>query len=206
MVRNVRCTRAEPLVTQEKLEMVISAVKADASKCLESSHELYLKRRWAEMVMWWHSRSVKARWKYFLLRAVVVMGGILIPVLSALSMRPGSPEYTNIAIALVGAVVAGAAAWEGVANYGETWREKRRAAELLKVEGWQFLALSGKYQLDMGYKAAFPRFVAEVEKMIATEVGEYLASFDTSIAQVRKASEEVINAVVQEAKNRIARP
>ena len=195
MPRNHLGTRTEPLVTQVKLERVIDAVKADESKHLESSHELYLKRRWAEMVMWWHSRSVKARWKYFLLRIIVVVGGVLIPVLSTLNMHEDWHAYTNIAIALLGAIVAGAAAWEGVANYGETWREKRRSAELLKVEGWQFLELSGKYQPDGAYKAAFPRFVAEVESMIAAEVGEYLAGFNASLAQARKGSEETGNAV-----------
>lgn len=42
--------------------------------------------------------------------------------------------------------MAGLTAWEGVANYGEVWREKRRAAELLKVEAWQFFQLADKYQ------------------------------------------------------------
>lgn len=204
----VKMRRAQPvpLVTQEKLEHIVDGVKANHPKSLDASHELYLKRRWAEMVMWWHPRSVEARWKYFLLRAIVVIGGVSIPVLSTLSMRPGWHEYLAIAIALVGAIVAGAAAWEGVANYGETWREKRRAAELLKVEGWQFLELSGKYQTDKEHEVAFPRFVAEVENMVATEVGEYLGVFDTSLAEARKASEEIINAIVEEAKKRIAKP
>lgn len=205
MLRDVLLKQTEPLVTQEKLESVIDGVKADQSKHLESSQELYLKRRWAEMVMWWHSRSVNARWKYFLLRAIVVVGGVLIPVLSTFSMRPGWHEGATIAIAFVGAIVAGAAAWEGVANYGEIWREKRRAAELLKVEGWQFLQLCGKYQPDKEYKLAFPRFVNEVETMLATEVGEYLKAFDPSLAQARKASEELINAIVEEAKKKIGK-
>ncbi len=205
MLRDVLRKQTEPLVTQEKLESVIDGVKADQSKHLESSQELYLKRRWAEMVMWWHSRSVNARWKYFLLRAIVVVGGVLIPVLSTFSMRPGWHEGATIAIAFVGAIVAGAAAWEGVANYGEIWREKRRAAELLKVEGWQFLQLCGKYQPDKEHKVAFPRFVDEVETMVATEVGEYLKAFDPSLAQARKASEELINAIVEEAKKKIGK-
>lgn len=206
MLRNMLCTRTAPLVTQEKLESVIDSVKADKSKHLESSEELYLKRRWAEMVMWWHSRSVKAKWKYFLLRVIVVAGGVLIPVLSTFSMLPDWREHATMAIALVGAIVAGAAAWEGVTNYGETWREKRRAAELLKVEGWQFLQLSGKYQPDKEYRVAFPRFVAEVESMIATEVREYVAVFDTSLAQARKASEEIVDAIVEEVKKRMTQP
>jgi hypothetical protein len=67
-----------------------------------------------------------------------------------------------------------------VANHDEIWREKRRAAELLKVEGWQFFALCGKYKDDGIYEKAVPRFAAEVETMIAKEAGEYLAVFSPS--------------------------
>lgn len=86
----------------------------------------------------------------------------------------------------MGAAVAGSAAWEGVANYGEIWREKRRAAEMLKVEGWQFFQRCGKYQNDQSYAVSFPRFATEVENMIAREVGEYLAVFDQSLTQAKQ--------------------
>ena len=198
--------KADPLVTREMLEGVIGGVKADPTRHLDLSHELYLKSRWTGMVMWWHSRSVSARWKYMLLRAVVVVGGVLIPVLATFAMLPSWHETATIVTAIVGAIVAAAAAWEGVANYGEVWREKRRAAELLKVEGSQFLQLSGKYQSDGDLKVAFPRFVNEVETMIANEVGEYLKGFDPSVAKAQEASAEVLAAIVAEAKKRIGNP
>ena len=106
-------------------------------------------------------------------------------------------------IAVVGAIVAGCAAWEGVANYGEIWREKRRSSELLKVEGWQFLHLCGKYETDKCHSTAFPRFVSEVESMIAREVGEYLGVFDPSLAQFRKSAESISSAIAEEAVKRI---
>jgi Protein of unknown function (DUF4231) len=149
----------------------------------------YLIRRWMPMVMWWHCRSVTARRLYFGLRRVVVFGGVLIPVLSVVQTPAGRnllgyPELAAsmpLAIAVVSMLVAGCAAWEGVANYGEVWREKRRAAELLKVEGWQFLALAGKYEpkppSTKDHATAFPKFAAGVEELIAREVGEYLVLF-----------------------------
>jgi hypothetical protein len=207
-------TKEERLVTREDLESLVKDIKG-----LDDLHREYLKRRWVGMVMWWHTRSVKARWKYFALRAVVVAGGVLIPVLTTLSMRTGWQDTAAIAIAVVGAIVAGCAAWEGVANYGEIWREKRRSAELLKVEGWQFLQLCGKYELDKehkkpsgendlskGYTFAFPRFVLEVEGMIAREVGEYLGVFDPSLAQAKKAAADVFTAITEEATRRIRQP
>lgn len=195
--------KTRQLVTLEVLEGIIASAKADPEKQVEPSHELYLKSRWADMVMWWHTRAEGARWKYMLLRAIVVVGGVLIPVLSTISMNASYHEIGMIATAAIGAVVAAAAAWEGVANYGEIWREKRRAAELLKVEGWQFLQLSGKYQTDGTLKVAFPRFVNEVETMIASEVGEYLKTFDPSLASAREGAAEILGAIIAEAKRRI---
>ncbi len=198
--------KADPLVTRAMLKGVIDRIKVDSGKHLDSSQELYLQSRWTEMVMWWHSRAEGARWKYMLLRAVVIVGGVFIPVLSTFAMLPNWHETATIATAAVGSVVAAAAAWEGVANYGEVWREKRRAAELLKVEGWQFLQLSGKYQSDGDLKLAFPRFTNEVESMIANEVGQYLKGFDPSVARAQDAAAEILNAIVAEAKKRIGNP
>lgn len=192
-----RKSRKEELVTRESFEELIDGITE-----LEP-YEQYLKKRWIGMVMWWHTRSVQARWKYFLLRAIIVAGGISIPVLTTFSMHDGWHASATMAIAGLGAIVAGCAAWEGVANYGETWREKRRAAELLKVEGWQFLTLCGRYQPDGTHEVAFPHFAAEVESMIAREVGEYLAVFDSSVAQARKAAEDITNDVVAEVRKRI---
>src|SRR6266545_4472628 len=129
----------ELLVDRHELEQYI-----DGARGLEPYRDS-LKERWLKMVIWWHNRSVEARRKYSFLRGVVIAGGVLIPVLSALNMNSTFAPYASITIAVVGAIVAGCAAWEGVANYGEIWREKRRAAELLKVEGWQFFQLCGKY-------------------------------------------------------------
>ena len=187
----------EPLVTRKALEELIDSIKD-----LDPYRE-FLKKRWIGMIMWWHTRSVGARWRYFLLRAIIVVGGVLIPVLTTLNRHPGFQEFGIDAIAVIGGIVAGCAAWEGFANYGEVWREKRRAAEMLKVEGWQFIQLCGKYQPDKQYQVAFPRFAAEVESMIARKVGEYLAVFDSSLAQAKKAGEDIANAIVEAVNKKI---
>lgn len=174
---NAQQESKELLVSRQELEEFI-----DGKEDLKPYND-FLKQRWLKMVIWWHNRSVEARWKYFFFRRAVVVGGVLIPVLSTLNMKDTFAPYAPIAIAIVGAFVAGCAAWEGIANYGEIWRGKRRSAELLKVEGWQFFQLCGKYQDDGDYKKAFPRFAAEVEDMIAKEVGEYFAVFGPSLEQ-----------------------
>ncbi|GEM_PF-1259542 len=177
-------TEEEPLVSQQELEKFI-----DGREDLQLYHD-FLKQRWLKMVIWWHNRSVQARWRYFFFRGTVIIGGVLIPILSVLNMNDRFAPYAPIAIAIVGGVVAGCAAWEGVANYGEIWRGKRRSAELLKVEGWQFFQLCGKYQQDGCHEKGFPRFAAAVEEMIAREVGEYFAVFDPSLAQSKVVAEQ----------------
>lgn len=188
----------EPLVSRESLEQLVDSV-ADAQPS-----SAYLKGRWISMVMWWHTRSIRARWKYFALRATVVIGGVLLPVLTTLSAQnSGSRQDITLAIAVTGAIIAGCAAWEGVANYGDVWREKRRSAELLKVEGWLFLQHCGKYESDKTPEDALCHFISEVEAMIAREVGEYLGAFDSTVAQGRKAAESVMQAVADLAVERI---
>jgi hypothetical protein len=189
------------LVTPQALRSVIDDVKA-----LEP-YRGFMEKRWIGMVVWWDDRSTRARRSYFRLRAVVIAGGVSIPVMTTLSVLDGWHTPMAITIAFAGAIVAGCAAWEGIANYGETWREKRRAAELLKVEGWQFIQLCGKYEPEdkkadaaTAYALAYPRFAAEVEAMIAREVGEYLTVFDPSLEQVRKAGSDAIAAIDEKLK------
>ena len=194
--------RAEPLVTRDVLEQAIDGVND-----LQPASKAFLKARWVGMVMYWHERSVRARRWYFLFRRVVIIGGVLLPVLSALDLSGLADTWgfpVPLAMAVVAAVVAGCTAWEGVANYGEVWREKRRAAELLKCEGWQFLQLAGKYrELEVvaneeKYKSAFPLFAAESEAMIAREIGEYLGVFGESLALVQAQSREVAKKIAAE--------
>ena len=190
-------TDEEPLVSRQELEKFI-----DGSEDLELYRD-FLKQRWLKMVIWWHNRSVQARARYFFFRGAVIIGGVLIPILSVLNMEPRFAPYAPIAIAIVGGVVAGCAAWEGVANYGEIWRGKRRSAELLKVEGWQFFQLCGKYQTDGSHKKAFPRFAAAVEEMIAKEVGEYFAVFDPSLEQNKVVAEQVIKDLIDNVREKL---
>jgi len=209
--KGLRMTEKAP--TTRKPETLVT--RADLEDLVEHIGDLapyrsFMEKRWIGMVMWWDQRSRDARWKYFTLRAVVVLGGVAIPVLSTLSLLTDWHTSMAVATAVVGAFVAAAAAWDGIANYGETWREKRRAAELLKVEGWQFIQLCGKYEpenITLGparnYEIAYARFAAEVEQMVAKEVGVYLALFDPSMEQIKRQAAAVAEATVQDALKRL---
>ena len=168
-----------PLVDVEK---IVAAIDQHA-KDLAPGQVEFIKSRWLHQVQFWDQRSRGARWKYFGLRAVMVLGGVSVPVI----LNVG-PEFlgsrTPGVIAFVSALVAAAAAWEGVANYQQIWLEKRRAAELLKCEGWLFLQGAAKYA-GQPVPVAAAIFAEEVEQQIAKEVGEYVASFDATAAALR---------------------
>jgi len=185
----------EKLVTREMLEKLVESLPDNRP------YDAYLKGRWIGMVMWWHQQSVGAKWKYFTLRALIIIGGVLLPVATTVSAYLGWNSHIALLVAVTGALVAACTAWEGVKNYGETWREKRRAAELLKVQGWLFLNRCGKYEPaevaahKAGKHAAFGLFVTEVEAMIAREVGEYLELFAPSLEQSRQAASNIQQAI-----------
>jgi hypothetical protein len=166
-----------PLVDVKRLDAVVESI----GKNLDPPQIEFMKARWLHQIIYWDERSRDSRRKYFSLRLVMVLGGVTIPVLVSLGAR--EPALTTAA-AIISAAVAAAAAWEGVANYGQIWLEKRRAAELLKVEGWLYLQHADKY-VGQDYKTGFPTFAAEVERQIAKEVGEYVASFDVEAATTR---------------------
>lgn len=188
---------AVQLVTQEELEKLI-----DTRKELEP-HRDYLKQRWMKMVLWWDGRSSDARKKYMRIRGTIVVGGILLPVLSTLAVATNVAPFAGIAISCVGAVVAVCAAWEGIANYGEVWADKRRASELIKVEGWQFFELAGKYKSYNSHNEAYERFVSEVEDMIAREVGEYFAVFTPSLQRSADDAEQITAEIMTAVKGKL---
>ena len=173
-----------PLVDVEKISAAIDLLGKDGK--ISASHIESMKSRWLHQVVYWDQRSRGARWKYFGLRLIMVLGGVSIPVLISLGANDPAQRALSVAPAVVSAAVAAAAAWEGVANYGQIWLEKRRAAELLKVEGWLFMPHADKYA-GLAPHVAFATFAAEVERQIAKEVGEYVANFDAELATARVA-------------------
>jgi Protein of unknown function (DUF4231) len=165
--------------------MAVGPVLVDAQKLCAMigdeppEHQQYLRERWLHMVIWWDSRSSKAKFWYFALRGIVVFGGVLIPVLTVIQANmPATPRVVPVVIALVGAAIAGSAAWDGVQNFGDVWRDKRHAGEMLKVEGWLFMTKSGEYGDIEKAEQRFNKFVANVEAKFAHEVGDYLKSIN----------------------------
>jgi len=131
------------LVDLAKLRELIAGLELDDPRRNE-----YLNARWLKYVEWWDSRASKAKWKYLALRSAVVIGGALIPALVALrelKLFADADLVFAVGSIVVSLVIAICAGLESLFGFGDIWREKRNAAEVIKCEGFSFLQLTGKY-------------------------------------------------------------
>lgn len=157
----------------------IEALKAEINKLqdLDDEQKHSLENRWLHMVRYWDQRSRKSRRKYFAYRTIVLIGGVLIPALVSLqTSNLVADKYKGLiqfAAIVTGLLIAIAVGVEEIFHYGEVWREKRKAAELLKIEGWRYFQLAGPYR-KATHKVAYPDFAANVEVMIEREIKHYM--------------------------------
>jgi Protein of unknown function (DUF4231) len=163
------------LLEVEKLERLISLVPN-----LTEDQRNYLIDRWLHQIRWWDKRARQASRWYFSLRLVMVIGGILVPSLIAANFSTEVDPWLRLAGSVASLLVAACAGLEALYGWGGFWLEKRRAGELLKVEGWLFFHRAGTYKDSTD---RFADFVTRVESQIAAEVGEYVAT-------ARKAQED----------------
>jgi hypothetical protein len=141
---------------------------------LEEHEKDRLNKRWLHYVLWWDGRARDSKWKYHMLRSIVIVGAASIPALVSLNVtdakRSAYVHFLTVAISLLVAVCAGL---EGLFGFGDIWREKRAAAEILKCQGWRFFQLVKPYDAE-SHRKAYPAFADAVETMIEHEVKDYL--------------------------------
>lgn len=162
------------LVDLTKLRALLTGLDLGDTKKPE-----FIEARWLNYVEWWDSRARKAKWKYLGLRGAVVIGGALIPALVGLrEMKALEPHAWQFAIAsiVVSLVVAICAGLDSLFGYGDIWREKRTAAEVIKSEGFSFFQLSGKYKDFKSHADAYQSFAANVEELILREIKDYIVA------------------------------
>jgi hypothetical protein len=129
------------LVDLQELRKLIAGVQLTDPQMNE-----YITARWLKYVDWWDSRSRDAKRNYQMLRVAVVVGSALIPALVGLRELKQFGDYgwiLAVASIIVSLVVATCAGLESLFGFGDNWREKRMAAELIKSEGFSFLQLTG---------------------------------------------------------------
>jgi Protein of unknown function (DUF4231) len=142
---------------------------------LHDRQKLYLRSRWLDQIAWFERSAKRNQRRYYALRLVAIVGGVIGPALVSLNVRENDVAsaiaWTTFGVSLV---VAAAVAVEEFFHYGERWRHYRRTAELLKSQGWQYFELAGAYAGYRTHGAGFRAFAATIESLIADDVETYL--------------------------------
>ena len=142
---------------------------------LDDLQKRFLRDRWLDQLVWFEGKSAHNQRRYYLLRLVIIVGGVTVPALVSLNIRQKEATQTLAWITFsVSLVVAIAAALEAFFGYGERWRSFRRTAEALKSHGWQFFELAGPYAAP-DHATAFPAFAAQVETLVQQDVEAFIA-------------------------------
>ena len=143
---------------------------------LDERQRQFLQARWLDQLVWFDAKAKQAQRRYYALRLVAIVGGLIVPALVSLTVRhaevASAVAWTTFALSLVVGI---AVAVDGFFNYGGRWRQYRRTAELLKGHGWQYFELVGAYSGYATHQAAFGRFATAVEALIAEDVDVYLS-------------------------------
>jgi hypothetical protein len=166
--------RDPQLVDLEQLKTLMTGVNLNDANLNE-----YINARWLKYVEWWDWRSRQAKRSYQALRSAVVVGSALIPALVGLRELKQFGEYAwilAVASIIVSLVVAICAGLESVFGFGDIWREKRMAAELIKSEGFGFLQLAGGYAQFKTHQDAYKLFAQNVEDLIRHEIKDYIVA------------------------------
>jgi hypothetical protein len=166
------------LVDLEKLRELVAGLPLDDKKLNE-----YIDARWLNYVEWWDSRARNAKWKYYGLRTAVVIAAALIPALVGLReldvWNAGGHDYGwlfAVGSVLASLVVAVCGGLDSLYGFGEIWREKRAAAEIIKSEGFSFFQLTGTYAQFGSHQEAYQSFAQNVEQLIRSEIKDYIVA------------------------------
>jgi hypothetical protein len=134
-----------------------------------------LRSRWLDQVLWMEKRACTARDWYYILRLITIVGGVLIPALVSITFTGSGAVIIRWVTFFISLSVALSASIEEFMKFGDRWRNYRRTAELLKVEGWQYFQLSGPYQRRESHANAYPKFATRVEEIIHRDVQIYIS-------------------------------
>jgi Protein of unknown function (DUF4231)/Chitinase class I len=153
----------------------------------------FMKNRWLDQVLWLEGKASKEQKNYHSLRLVAIIGGILVPaMLSFKSSNPRLQEviaWTAVTVSLTVAISSGV---EEFFTCGEKYKNYRNTAEGLKIEGWQFLQLTGPYSSYEIHDDAYENFAARVEQYIQQDLQAFVAQLSESKDKNKEKNEEAI--------------
>ena len=162
-----------PHYLQKPLEEVIDQLD------LGDREKTFIKKRWLDQLIYADKRASRDQKRYFRLRMVTIVGGVLVPAL--VSLGNVSDDNTRLrhvmswGTFLASLTVAVSAAVEEFFQYGESYRRFRSTAEGMKIEGWSYFQLSGPYENAIDHQQAYKTFAAHIENIIKKDVEGYNA-------------------------------
>ena len=136
----------------------------------------FMKSRWMSQMLWLEGRAQQNRNRYYFLRLITIIGGVIVPALVSLNINGNNVKEVVgwVAFALSQAVAISAAV-EEFFHYGERYRHYRNTAELMKIEGWQFFQLSGPYINAKSHSDVYSQFAERVESIMQRDVEGYIS-------------------------------
>jgi Protein of unknown function (DUF4231) len=142
---------------------------------LPDLHKRFLRLRWLDQMLWAERRAGQARDRYYALRMLAIIGGVIVPALVSLNLQASIAAVFGWITFALSLAVAISLAVEGFFRWGERWAHYRRMAEMLKSEGWMFFQLAGPYQEPGTHAGAYPEFAKRVEAIVASDVDLFIA-------------------------------
>ena len=150
-----------------------------------------LKSRWLDQLLWLESSAAKAKSRFYTLRLITIVGGVITPAL--VSLNHGQLKirevFTWTAFGMAQAVAISAAV-EELFGFNIRYRTFRNTAEGLKVEGWQYFQLTGHYDRYRSHSGAYVEFAGRVEGLIQQDIDGYLAQVQIADEASRQARQE----------------
>jgi hypothetical protein len=132
-----------------------------------------LRIQWLNSLLWMDHRASRSWTVYAALKLVAIVGAVFVPALVAVTPPPGWGSAVRASTFVLSLSVALATALESFFRSGERWRHYRRVAEALRLEGMQFLMLSGPYNKAATHQDALNEFSTTLNAILATEVDTY---------------------------------
>jgi hypothetical protein len=144
----------------------------------------YIAERLNNAIAWYDKSANKSKESYMRMRAAIVIGGALVPVLININL-----PYMSILTTILSLVVVMLVSLESVYHYREQWTNYRSTEQSLRNEYFLFITEGGIYA-TLGAKEAYKHFVDRVEEALMSENSSTLKVL-TSVSETKTETKTV---------------
>ncbi|MEQ8466530.1 DUF4231 domain-containing protein [Coleofasciculus sp. E1-EBD-02] len=151
----------------------------------------FMETRWLDQVLWLEERATKAQRRYYFLRLLTIIGGVMVSTLVAFQ-SPNSRIQDIVGWIAFGLSTVVAISAAKFFAHGKKSFLFRNTAEKMKIEGWQFLRLTGFYRQFESYNDAYSIFAYRVEQLLHKDMQDFVARFEAKEKERQKKTEETV--------------